>query len=207
MNKLVEDNKKLIEFEASRYSRFVPLSVVLAEAYKIANKAADSFNPKAGVKFSTYLTNQLKKLSRISTQYGAVARLPENKQFKLQRLNQVQLHLKEELGREPNVQELSDALGIPIKEVNLLLKNKKSEVNISNLMYTPTFVDNENDDWLHYVYHDLPPTDKLIFEHKTGFGDKPVLTNEELSKKLGISVSTINHRTKLIADKVAEGWK
>ena len=207
VDKLLHDNKRMIEYEASKYYRFVPQYVVLAEAYKLAHKAANSFDPKMGLKFSTHLTNQLKKLSRISTQFGATVRMPENKQFKMQRLNQMQHELKEALDREPNAQELADALSIPLKEVDFLLRNKRSEVNISNLAYTPIFVDSGNDDWLHFVYHDLTPTDKVIFEYKTGFGGKPKLTNEEISKKLNMSASTVNNRAKIIADKVAEGWE
>jgi DNA-directed RNA polymerase sigma subunit (sigma70/sigma32) len=207
INQMVSDHKRLIEYESSKYSRFVPLHVVQAEAYKIAHKAAKSFNPDAGAKFSTHLTNQLKKLSRISTQYGSTIRLPENKQFKLQRLNHTIAELKDKLEREPNAQELADATGLPIKEINFLLQNRRAEVNVSNLAYTPTFVDNENDDWLHFVYHDLSPTDKVIFEYKTGFGGKPQLTNEEIASKLNMSASTVNNRAKMIADKIGEGWK
>jgi DNA-directed RNA polymerase sigma subunit (sigma70/sigma32) len=207
-DRMISDNKRLIEHEASKYSSYVPLNVVLAEAYKIANRAAESYDPDSGAKFSTHLHNQLKKLSRISTQYGNIVRLPENKQFKLQRLNQMELHLKEDLNRDPNLQELSDALGMPIKEVNYLMQNRKYETNLSNLNYTPTFVeDTQNDEWLHLVYHDLSPTDKVIFEHKVGFGGKKRLTNEELAKKIKTSPSTVNHRSNFIANMIAKGWK
>lgn len=207
IEKLLTENKRLIEYEASKYYRFVPQAVVLAESYKLARKAAESFNPKLDIKFSTHLTNQLKKLSRISTQFGAAVRLPENKQFKLQRLNQMVQVLKERLNREPNAQELADALGIPLKEVDFLMRNKRPEVNVSNLAYTPTFVDSGNDDWLHFVYHDLSATDKIIFEYKTGFGGRPKLTNEEIAAKLGMSASTVNNRAKIIAEKISEGWE
>src|SRR5579859_3329395 len=98
-NTLVEDHKKLIAYEAGKYSKMLPYEVVLAEAYKLANKAAKSFDPNKDVKFSTHLTNQLKKLSRISTMYGSSVRLPENKQFKLQRINTAEAELKDSLGR------------------------------------------------------------------------------------------------------------
>lgn len=208
INALLADNKKLIDYEASKHAAYVPLNVVLAEAYKIANHAAETYDKSSGVKFSTHLTNQLKKLSRISTQYGNIVRLPENKQFKLQRLNQMEAQLREDLHRDPNIQELSDALGIPTKEIHYLMQNRKSEVNLSNLSYTPTFVDDtQNDEWLHMVYHDLSPTDKIIFEHKIGFGGKKKLTNEEIAKKIKTSASTVNHRANFIAEMISKGWK
>jgi DNA-directed RNA polymerase specialized sigma subunit len=207
VNKLIQDHKRLIESEAAKYSQFVPSSVVQAEAYRIARKAADSYDPKSGNQFSTHLTNQLKKLSRISTTYGNIARLPEKRQFELTRLNHAEQSLKDELGREPSVEELSTATGFGLHTVKHLLTNRKKEVNIENLAYTPVFIDNNNDEWIHFVYQDLPPRDKTIFEHKIGWAGKQELSNEELAKKLGISPSTVNNRVRMISAKLAEGWR
>lgn len=205
--KLIEDHKRLIEAEAFNHSKFIPLAVMKAEAFKLADEAADNFDHNAGVKFSTYLTNQLKKLSRISTQYGNAVRLPENKQFKINRINHIEKDLESQLHRTPSVAELADASGMSLAEINGLLQSRKKEVAASNITHTPIFVDNSNDEWLHFVYHDLADRDKLIFEHKTGFGGKEVLSNEDLAKKLGSSTSTINNRVKIITDKIAEGWQ
>ena len=205
-NKLIDDHKKLIAYEAGKYSKMLPYEVVLAEAYKLAHKAARSFDDSKGVKFSTHLTNQLKKLSRISTQYGASVRLPENKQFKLQHINRAEAELKDSLGREPSVLEISEFTKIPVAQVNHIKQHRIGEVSISNLQYTPVFVNNTNDDWIHFVYHDLTDIDKVIFEHKTGFGGKKVMNNDELAKLLKISPSTVGNRAKMIADKVAENW-
>jgi DNA-directed RNA polymerase specialized sigma subunit len=207
VDQLIRDHKKLIEFEASRYAKFVPLSVVLVEAYKLARKSAESYNPKTGVKFSTYLTNNLKKLSRISTQFGGVVRMPENKQFKVQKINQAEQSLRDELGRDPNVSELASVTGFSNQTVANLLKTRKKEVNINNLAYTPVFVENDNDECVVFVYHDLTDRDKYIFEHKTGFARKKVMSNEEIAKALNISPSTVANRVKLISDKLSECWR
>lgn len=207
IEKLLADHKKLIEQEASKYSGYLSNSFVLAEAYKLAREAANNYDPSTGFKFSTMLVNSLKKLSRLSTQYGGMFRIPENKQFKIQKLNKADEELRAEYGREPSLQELSNFTGMSLKEVTNLSKVRKKEVNISNLAYTPTFVEDQNDDWIHYVYHDLADRDKLILEYKTGFGGKPVLTNEEIAKKIGIPVSTVVSRGKIISNMLAEGWR
>ena len=208
MNKkeLLASHTRLIAYEAGKYSKMLPYEVVLSEAYKLADKAADSFDPKRDIKFSTHLTNQLKKLSRISTMYGSTVRLPENKQFKLQRINNAEAELKDTLGREASSLEVSEYTRIPLAQVNQIKQHRSGEVNISNLQYTPVFVNNTNDDWLHFVYHDLTDIDKVIFEHKTGFGGKPLMNNDELSKLLNISPSTVGNRAKMIAEKIAENW-
>lgn len=204
--RLIEDHKKMIHYEAGKYSKMVPHEVVLSEAYKLAHKAAESYDAAKGIKFGTHLTNQLKKLSRITTMYGSSVRLPENKQFKLQHINNAEIELKDSLGREPSVLELSEYTKIPVAQVNQIKQHRVGEVNISNLAHTPVFVNNTNDDWIHFVYHDLTDIDKIIFEHKTGFGGKQLMNNEEISKLLNISVNTVAHRSKMISEKVHENW-
>jgi DNA-directed RNA polymerase sigma subunit (sigma70/sigma32) len=202
---LIQTHKRLIESEAAKYARFIPITYVTIEAYKLARQAAEKFNPDAGVKFSTYLTNALQKLSRLSTQYGNIVRVPENKQFRINRLNQFEQALTEELGRPPTVAELSDTSGMSIGHVNSLLGTRKKEVNMSNLAYTPVFFEGSSDEWVHFVYHDLTDKDKLIFEYRTGFGGKPILDNGAIAKKLGMSPSTVSQRIKMITNKIAEG--
>jgi len=205
--KLIDDHRRLINYEVHNYAKFVPKAVVLAKAHELAYDAAKSFDDKAGVKFSTHLTNQLKKLSRLSTQYGAVVRIPENRQFRGHRVTQVQQSLKAELNRDPSLEEVAEASGLPIQQISALLNQKKKEVNLNNLSHQPIFIDDSNDDWVHLVYHDLSYIDKLIFEHKTGFGSKKVLNNEEIAKLVKLSPATVANRVKIITERIQEGWR
>jgi DNA-directed RNA polymerase specialized sigma subunit len=205
--KLLEDHKKLVEFEAAKYAGYVPLAIVTAEAYKLANKAIDDFNENSGIKFSTFLVNSLKKLSRLSTQYGGIVRIPENKQFKIQKMNVAEEELRGELGREPSLAEIANKTRTSLKEVTNLYSTRKKEVTFANVVQTPTFVTDQNDDWIHYVYHDLSDVDKIIMERKTGFGGKKILSTEELAKQLKLAASTIINRLNMITSKLAEGWK
>ncbi|RTL07824.1 hypothetical protein EKK58_01365 [Candidatus Dependentiae bacterium] len=207
VEQLLTEHKRLIESEAARYAKFVPLHVVTAEAYRLAKEAAQSFKPESGNKFSTHLVNSLKKLSRISTKYGGILRVPENKQFRIHKLNQAEEELRNEYGRPPSMAELAQATGMGLSEITGLKQVRKKEVNVSNLAYSPVFIEGDNDEWVHFVYHDLPQRDKLIMEHKTGFGGKPLKSNDELAKMLNTSPSTISNRVKIITDRIAEGWK
>lgn len=207
VNQLLLDHNRLVEREVNIQSKYVPRSVVQAEAHKLARKAAESYDEKSGVKFSTHLTNQLKKLSRLSTQFGMAVRVPENKQFKIQHLNKAHSHLEAELRREPTLGELSESTGMPISQVSNLIGNRKQEIAISNIAYSPVFIDNSNDEWVHMVYHDLSEIDRLIFEHKTGFGGKPVMNNEEIARLTKLSPSTVANRIKVITGRIQEGWQ
>jgi DNA-directed RNA polymerase specialized sigma subunit len=205
IKKLIESHRKLIEMEASKNAKFIPLSFVQVEAYKLARKAAENFDTSKGIKFSTYLTNALQKLSRLSTQYGGSVRVPENKQFKINKLNQIETELHEISGMQPSAADLADASGISLANVNNLLTARKKEVSLSNLAFSPIFNSGDEDEWIHFVYHDLSDKDKLIFEYRTGFGGKPVLDVTTIAKKLGISPSTVSQRIKVITARLAEG--
>lgn len=207
IDQLLADHKRLIESEVTKYSKFVPYHVVLAEAYRLAKEAAQAYDPKSGNKFSTYLVSSLKKLSRISTKYGSILRVPENKQFKIHRINLVEEELKNELGREPSLAEVAQGVGMSLTEVTSLKQSRKREVNVTNLPYAPVFIEGDHDEWVYFVYHDLPPRDKLILEHKTGFGGKPIWSNDQLAAHLNTSPSTISNRVRMITAKIEEGWK
>jgi DNA-directed RNA polymerase sigma subunit (sigma70/sigma32) len=206
IEQLLKDHKKLIESEAAKYATNIPLITVQIEAHKLARQAAETYTPGL-VKFSTYLVNNLKKLSRLSTQYGSSIRMPENIQFGINKLNKVEKDLESTLGRSPTVEELSDSSGFNLKTVDSLLKNKKTTISLNNLLVTPTIIDSSNDEWLSFVYHDLTPKDKVIFEHKTGFGGKKVIENDHLAKKLNLSKAQLNNRINIISDMINRGWK
>lgn len=207
IKKLIDSHKKLIELEASKNAKFIPLTVVQVEAYKLARKAAENYDPNKGIKFSTYLTNALQKLSRISTQYGGSVRVPENKQFKINKLNQLETELHEISGQVPTAADLADASGMNLATVNNLLTARKKEVSLSNLAFAPTFNAGNDDDWVHFVYHDLSDKDKLIFEHRTGFGGKKIMDVTSLAKMLNLSPSTISQRIKIIVERLNQGMK
>jgi DNA-directed RNA polymerase sigma subunit (sigma70/sigma32) len=207
VEQMIKDNKKLIELEVSRYATNLPKITVQLEAYKLAREAAKTYNPGSGFKFSTHLVNSLKKLSRLSTQYGNVVRIPENTQFGINKLQKLEKDLAHTLGRDPTTDELSHHSGMSMNAIVNTLGSKKISSGISSLFESPTLFDSNNDEWVHFVYHDLSDKDKLIFEHKTGFGGKAVMDNSALAKKLNLSTSTLSNRIKVINTTLAKGWK
>jgi DNA-directed RNA polymerase specialized sigma subunit len=207
VEKLIKENKKLIELEAARYASNLPLITVQLEAYKLAREAAKSYNPATGYKFSTHLVNNLKKLARLSTKYGATIRTPENIQFGVNKIQKIEKDLEHTLGRAPTLEEVSHHSGFSIKATQNMLNSKKTVTGLSSVFEAPELFSSSNDEWVQFVYHDLSDKDKLIFEHKTGFGGKPILENHEIAKKLNLSTSTLSNRLKLINSNLAKGWK
>jgi hypothetical protein len=56
-----------------------------------------------------------------------------------------------------------------------------------------------------FLVHDLSGPHRLVFEHTTGYGGKPILTPGELAKKLGVSPGRISQLKTDIAEK-ARGY-
>ncbi len=204
---LVVKYKNLIESEAAKHAKFIPLPVVEAEAYHIANAAAKSYDPESGHQFSTHLTSQLKKLSRMSTEYGGAVRLPEHDQYNLNKIHRFAENYKGEHGVDPSTAEIAKGTHLSLSKTNSLMKGSKGVKTLSSVVHDPVFVDTkgELDDWIHMVYHDLPERDKVIFEHYTGFGGKTLLSEEEIAKKLGITPAVVGKRIKVIGDEIAKG--
>lgn len=207
IDKLLKDNKKLIDLEAARYATNLPLVAVKVEAYKLAREAARTYNSSSGNKFSTHLVNSLKKLSRFSTQYGNTVRVPENLQFGYNKVQKIEKDLEHTLGRPATVEEIAHHSGFSIKATNQMLESKKAVTGLSSLIHAPTAASGGNEEWVQFVYHDLSDIDKLIFEHKTGYGNKPMLDNTGIAKKLNLSTATVSNRLKTINTQLAKGWR
>jgi DNA-directed RNA polymerase specialized sigma subunit len=136
-----------------------------------------------------------------------VVRVPENTQFGISKLQKLEKDLEHTLGRQATVDELSHHSGFSKEAVVHTLKSQKTSTGLSQLFDAPALFDSSNDEWVKFVYHDLPDIDKLIFEYRTGFGGKKILDNAAIAKKLNLSTSTLNNRIRLMETTLAKGWK
>ena len=59
--------------------------------------------------------------------------------------------------------------------------------------------------WADYVYFDLDPRDKKIFEWTTGYGGTNIISKGSIAKKLKISPASVSVRINRIITKLAEG--
>ena len=61
-----------------------------------------------------------------------------------------------------------------------------------------------NDMMVEYIYHDLSPEEKIIFEHSTGYSGKPILSNPELRDKLDMTQGQLSYRKRKLREKIKE---
>ena len=59
--------------------------------------------------------------------------------------------------------------------------------------------------WSDYVYYDLDPIDKKIFEWTTGYAGSKIIPKGEVAKKLRITPAAVSLRINKIVKKLEEG--
>jgi DNA-directed RNA polymerase sigma subunit (sigma70/sigma32) len=77
-------------------------------------------------------------------------------------------------------------------------------MDVGGEMFSGIYGRDAADPVLDYVYYDLDPTDKQIFEHLTGYSGKPVMTMQQVAMKLGLTDSQVRTRKTRIIKKIKQ---
>ena len=182
-----------------------------AEAKRLALGAFRTYDPARGAKLRTHLLVQLQPLHRAYTQRHAITRVPERIQADRFRLARATDELTAARGREPSDEEMADYTGLSVKRIQHVRKFGHGTI-AEGQMRTPEGAPTQpqvqavspEDIWVEYVHHDLDPIDKRILEWKIGFRDAPILSNNEIAKRLKITPSAVSQRATKIAHKLEQ---
>lgn len=194
-----------------------------AKAKLLAFDAVNKFDPQYGATLPTYLSSQLKKLTRIVRDARSPIRLPENVFYDIQNLKESERQLTDSLGREPDLQELADYMRVPISKIEKIrsqqikqvsenqyfnnVNAKADEDTPSTLSEMGAIMPDNIREALDYTYSGLDHREKKILEWSTGFGGSPILSPADIAAKLGISQSQVSRLTAKIAVQVEENLK
>jgi DNA-directed RNA polymerase specialized sigma subunit len=178
----------------------------------LVRKAADTFDPKKGTQFKTYLYTQLQPLYREAGAYDTL-HIPERVRLDLSALNEKHNQFVDEHGREPSEAELADFTGFSVKRIQHIRRYDRRQMSESvtrprsdeDAGFTPVAQKDANI-WEAFVYDGLSDRDKLIYDLKTGRGkSQRSLTVGEIAVKLKMSPSAISQRLQRISNEIAGG--
>lgn len=202
MQQLLRQLNPIVQRSVNQWSGTLARPLLELEAKNLAVEAVESFEPNRGTKLSTHVVNQLQKLSRLSYTHQNVARVPEYQALQFHTYNIAESALKDSLGREPTFDELGDELGWSTSRLRNFKKGLRKEFVESG--ETPPYFDTVSgeDGLIDFVYSDLSPLQKKIFEHTTGYGNSQVLNNRELMRKLNLTQGQLSYRKKQLVDKI-----
>ena len=181
--------------------------VMAADAFK-------SYDPQKGAKLRTHVMTQLQPLSREYRERTAVVHVPERVSADSYRIGNAHQEFRDKFGRDPSDTELADMTGLSEKRIGHVCKFQgpvaesgmtEMEEDSPAVFYPGVNREDPQKIWQEYVYHDLDPVNQQILEWKTGMHGKPVLSNNEIAEKLGVTPGAVSQRSAAIAEKLAQG--
>lgn len=197
---LLDQMKPIISREVNKWANAMSRSLLEAEAKRLTVEAFHSYNPNQGTALSTYVASRLPKISRMVYSTQNTARLSETKALLFHTYGAGTNELRERLGRDPTGDELQDHLGWSAKKLEQFQRQAGRKEYIESEEH-PDF-DTAEDHLVDFIYHDLTPLQKQIFEYSTGYLGKPKLSGKQIMQRLGITQGQLSYQKNLIVQKV-----
>jgi RNA polymerase primary sigma factor len=206
--RLVEANLRLVISIARRYTNSgVPLIDLIQEGNLGLMRAAEKFDWRRGFHFGTYATWWIRQaISRAAGEQSRLIHLPEHVATRLRKVRRVASQLSQENGGDPLPEQIADAAGMPIEEVDDLLHITEQPVSLDAPsdsenrlaladtledpgVQTPADIASQHllGEELHRALSQLTSREKSVVILRYGIGDGRSRTLLEVGKELGIS--------------------
>jgi RNA polymerase primary sigma factor len=131
---IIEANLRLVVSIAKRYfHQNLNFLDLVQEGNLGLMKAADKFDYRRNIKFSTYATWWIRQsiMRSIFTQ-GKTVRVPEHLSLTAQKLLRVKRHLSATLKREPSAEEVATAVNLPPAKVSAAFRSAQEAVSLDS---------------------------------------------------------------------------
>jgi len=205
---LVRHNLRLVVSVARGYTgRGMEMADLVQEGNLGLMRAARSFDASFGTKFSTYATWWIKQsISRAIGNKAQAIRLPAHAADEERAVNRARSELRAETGREPTIEELSDALGKGQEEVVHALGLRKTVVSydvpvgegedgvLADLLpdeaEPPTEAEALSDalgECVKELLAALPERERYVVGRRFGFDGGGGTTLDEIGRELGVT--------------------
>ena len=153
---------------------------------------------------STHVINHLQGLKRIQRHQTQVFKTPERVMLDRARLDEAETSLEDRLGYEPSLMQLADFTGLSTKRIGYV---RRFQSPMAQGQFTtgvgasgetegssPAVENPESMAWIEVVYGDQTPLNQKIMEWTIGLRGKPLLSNQEIAKRLRLTPGAISQR-------------
>ncbi len=206
---LIKANTRLVVSIAKRYmGRGVPFLDLIQEGNLGLMKAVEKYEYKRGFRFSTYATWWIRQtITRSIADQGRTIRVPVHMVDRIRQLYRLTHEMEQKLGRQPNTEELAEALNVPITKVDWMMRvswlplslespiNEDEEDSELGMFVednvTPTPIQSAYSKMLREKIEDvldtLPPREARILRLRFGLENGHTYTLEEVGQKFGLT--------------------
>ena len=206
--RLIEANLRLVVQIARRYlNRGLPLPDLIEEGNLGLMRAVEKFEPERNLRFSTYGTWWIRQaVVRALANQARTIRLPVHVELLLGRYAREQKRLIQELKRPPTKEEIAQALGTTVEQIEELEEVRQPPVSLEapvgadeggrlgdliadptadpNTVLGPLFRTRAD---LASVLDDLAPNERTVLRRRFGLEGEPQETLEAIGKRMGLT--------------------
>ena len=159
-----------------------------------------TYDPKGGSALQSHVYGSVhNKVKRLNYEYQNMGKMSEQRAVVVGRFQNEYESLKSQLGREPSAAEMADHMSLPLKQITVLQKELRKDLSMGEGTDEVAYAEGtEEEEFLAYLYYELTPEEKVVYEYITGHYGRPKLVRGNnridfagIAQRMGVSESKV----------------